>query len=224
MNRFPEITNCNELMNAIHQLGFLPLLESGIPGFNAEAMVAPDCRYVNLPDGGWEWQLWKWKGPAVTEGDCVYGKFFASKAGFISHEWWPHFFNWRRTVAKPIEPASIEETIFFTLREHGSMITRDLRRACGFVGAKMRSRFDSYITRLQMSCHIITEDFVYPRDRHGNEYGWGLALLTTPEQLLDPDLLQCSATPDESYRLIFNHMVELLPFASTAQINRLLKY
>ena len=40
-------------------------------------------------DGGWDWPLWKWKGPIVTEGRCVYGKFFAGKAGFVSKDCWP---------------------------------------------------------------------------------------------------------------------------------------
>ena len=69
-------------------MGFLPLLDSGIAGYSAEDVVDEDCRYVVFTDGGWDWPLWKWKGPIVQEGNCVYGKFFASKAGFISREWW----------------------------------------------------------------------------------------------------------------------------------------
>lgn len=53
------------------------------------------------------------------------------------------------------------------------MITRDLRKACGFDRPKMRGKFDSYITRLQNAGYIVTEDFVYPHDKHGKEYGWG---------------------------------------------------
>ena len=77
------IHHCAELIDAIQQTGFLPLLDSGIAGFSADEMVAPECRYVVLPDGGWDWPLWKWKGPIVTEGRCVYGKFFAGKAGSL---------------------------------------------------------------------------------------------------------------------------------------------
>jgi hypothetical protein len=67
------IHNCPELMDAIQKLGFLPLLTSSILGFSADEMVTPECRYVVRDDGGWEWPLWKWKGPVVTEGNCVYG-------------------------------------------------------------------------------------------------------------------------------------------------------
>lgn len=70
-----------------------PLLDSGIEGFSAEDIVAEDCGYVRLPEGGWDWPLWKWKGEIVQEMPCMYGKFFNKKAGFISQEWWPDFCN-----------------------------------------------------------------------------------------------------------------------------------
>ena len=217
------ISSCDELVECVEQIGFLPLLESGIPGFNAESLVDEECRYMLLPDGGWDWPLWKWKGPAVTEGGCVYGKFFAGKAGFISRAWWPDFCNWRRSSWPVPEVGSIEEAIVATLREHGSLITRDLRRECGFTGPKMRSRFDAYVTRLQMGCRIITEDFVYALDRHGREYGWGLSLLTTPEALLGREACECDRTPADSYDRMAAHLASILPNATPRQIQRLLK-
>jgi hypothetical protein len=208
-------------MEYIQEVGFLPLLDSGIRGYSAEDVVDEDCRYVVFSDGGWDWPLWKWKGPIVTEGRCVYGKFFAGKAGFVSREWWTDLCNYRRKVHPAPAEGSIEEAILLTLMEQGSLITRELRAACGFTGPKMRSRFDSYVTRLQMSCRIVTEDFVYPRDKHNREYGWGWALLTTPEQLLGRDACQCDRTPEESYSRMSAHLRKLLPQASDKQIRRL---
>ena len=210
-------------MELIQQLGFLPLLDSGISGFSADDAVDDDCRYVLLPDGGWDWPLWKWKGPIVTEGNCVYGKFFNKKAGFVSRNWWPDFCNYRRgKFPRPVE-GSIEETILMTLREHGSLITRELRHACGFDGAKMRGRFDGYITRLQMGCYIVTEDFVYPKDRHNKEYGWGWSLLTTPELLMGREICSCERTPEESLKRMFAHLCQVLPGVSQKQILNLLR-
>ena len=217
-----EIYSAAQLMAYIQEVGFLPLLDSGIRGYSAEDVVADDCRYVVFPDGGWDWPLWKWKGPVVTEGNCVYGKFFAGKAGFVSRQWWPHLCNYRRSVHPAPAEGSIEEAILQTLREHGSLITRQLRAACGFTGPKMRSRFDAYITRLQMGCHIVTEDFVYPTDRHGREYGWGWSLLTTPEQLYGREACQCDCTPDESRQLLLTHLRQLLPNATEKQISKLI--
>lgn len=111
-----EIHNCPELIAYIQEIGFLPLLDSGIEGYAAEDVVDEDCRYIVYPDGGWEWPLWKWKGPIVQEGNCVYGKFFAGKAGFISREWWPDFCNYRRSRHPEPTEGSIEEAILLTLQ------------------------------------------------------------------------------------------------------------
>ena len=169
-----DIYNAAQLIECIQQVGFLPLLDSGIWGYSAEEMVTEDCRYVTFPDGGWDWPLWKWKGPIVTEGNCMYGKFFNKKAGFVSREWWPDLCNYRRSQHPVPESGTIEDVILTTLNEHGSLITRQLRSLCGFTGPKMRSRFDAIVTRLQMGCYIVTEDFVYPCDRHNHEYGCSL--------------------------------------------------
>ena len=218
-----EIYSAAGLTAYIQEVGFLPLLDSGVRGFSAEEVVTDDCRYVVFPDGGWDWPLWKWKGPIITESDCVYGKFFAGKAGFISREWWPDFCNYRRHQHPAPSEGSIEEAILFTLQEQGPLITRELRAACGFTGPKMRSKFDSYVTRLQMACRIITEDFVYPTDKHGREYGWGWSLLTTPEQLHGLSSFECSRTPEESFDRILAHFKSLLPQASEKQILKLIK-
>lgn len=218
-----EIYTAAQLMEYIQQIGFLPLLDSGINGYSAEDIVAEDCRYILLPDGGWDWSLWKWKGPIVTEGNCVYGKFFAGKAGFISKQWWGDFCNYRRSTHPVPQEGTIEDAILMTLREHGSLITRELRAACGFTGPKMRSRFDNYVTRLQMGCHIVTEDFVYPRDKRNREYGWGWSLLTTPERLYGNMACHADYSPEESFERLFAHFKNILPAATEQQILKLIK-
>ena len=105
---------------------------------------------------------------------------------------------------------------------NGSMITRELRAACGFNGKGMRSKFDGYLTRLEMATYIVTEDFVYPRDKHNREYGWGWSLLNTPESLYGKDSCHCSRTPEESYQRIFEHIQSILPKATDKQIAKLI--
>lgn len=221
MMKMKEIHSCPQLIEFVQEVGFLPLLNSGIAGFSAEELVDEDCRYVVFPDGGWDWPLWKWKGPVVTEGNCVYGKFFAGKAGFVSRAWWPDFCNYRRSVHPVPEVGTIEDAVLTTLREQGSMITRELRAACGFTGPKMRGKFDAYVSRLQLGCHIVTEDFVYPRDRHNREYGWGWSLLTTPEQLYGKEACHCACSPEESHERLLVHFRKMLPDATERQILKL---
>ena len=217
------IHTCPELMECVRQVGFLPLLESGIRGYAAESLMAEECRFTQFDDGTWEWPLWQWKGSVIREGVCVYGKFFAGKAGFVSREWWPDLYNWRRSQHPVPAEGTVEDGILMTLREQGSMITRDLRAACDFTGKNMRSKFDAYVSRLQMGAYIVTEDFVYPVDKHGREYGFGWALLTTPERQVGKDACLCDRSPEESFQRMFDHLHDLLPDATETQITKLLR-
>ena len=221
MNKFPVVSSAAELMNLIDEVGFLPLLDSGIYGFSAEEIVDEDCRYVGFADGGWDWPLWKWKGQIVTEMPCLYGKFFNKKAGFISKAWWGDFCNYRRSKFPYPSGDSIEGSILDTLRSTGSLITRELRSACGFNGKGMRSRFDGYVTRLQMATYIVTEDFVYPSDKRGREYGWGWSLLNTPEALYGKEACSKSCTAEASFQRLVSQFRKILPDATEKQILRL---
>jgi hypothetical protein len=152
---------------------------------------------------------------------CLYGKFFNKKAGFISKEWWGDFCNYRRSKLLHPSDDSIEGTILDTLRATGSLITRELRAACGFNGKGMRSKFDGYITRLEMATYIVTEDFVYPRDKHGREYGWGWSLLNTPEALYGKEACTKDCPPEESFERLVGQFRKILPSATDRQILKL---
>lgn len=217
------IYNCPDLEDAIEAWGILPLLPVGIPGWSAEEQAAEECQYTPSPEGGWEWPLWKWKGGAIQETGCAYGKFIMGKAAFISKRLWPDFCNWRRYVSPKIAEGSIEENILFALEENGSMITRDLRKVCGFDGPKMRGKFDAYVTRLQNAGYIVTEDFVYPQDKNGKEYGWGWALLTTAVHRFGKEACSPQRTPAESHDILMGHLRHILPDVGDALMERILK-
>lgn len=219
---YPVLHSGAELAAFIDEIGLLPLLRSGVEGWSAEEMVDDDCGYTTLPDGGWEWPLWEWKGSVIQESGCAYGKFFMGRAGFVSRHLWPDFCNWRRHSCRPPEEGSIEEAVLFTLETNGEMITRELRSACGFTGTKMRSRFDRYVTLLEKGCRIVTKDFVYPHDRHGRQYGWGWSLLTTPELLFGRDACHTQHTVRQSHDILLAHLRRIVPQADESILLRIL--
>lgn len=219
-----KILTCDQLIEYVHEIGFLPLLNIGIEGWSAEQVVDKSCQYTKLPNGSWEWKLWKWKGMVLQESGCAYGRFFLGNAGFISSQCWPDFCNWRRHNRPMPELDSVEGLILQTLKENGgSMTTRQLRTACGFVGTKMRGKFSTYISHLEAACRIVTEDFVYSHDKQGKEYGWGLAMLTTPELRFGRDECQASCSPEESYQRLKSHFHKVLPTFPDKLIESILK-
>ena len=128
----------------------------------------------------------------------------------------------KETKMSPEQQEKMTQEVVASLQSSGSLITRELRAACGFTGKGMRSKFDGYLTRLEMATYIVTEDFIYPRDKHNHEYGWGWSLLNTPEDLYGKEACQCNRTPLESYQRIFKHLKEILPDASDKQIIKLI--
>ena len=54
INDLSKASSCSELSELVQQVGLLPLLDSGITGYSADALVEDDCRYVILRDGGWD--------------------------------------------------------------------------------------------------------------------------------------------------------------------------
>ena len=87
----------------------------------------------------------------------------------------------------------------------------------------MRSRFDAYLTRLEMGGYIVTEDFIYPHDRHEQEFGWGWSLLTTPENLFGKESCHSSLSPQESYERMLGQFRKILPDESETTFRTLLK-
>lgn len=217
-----SIHEYSDLTDLIETVGFLPLLGNTVPGFSAEDLADADCCYHRYSDGSWDWPLWSWKGPAVRGIPCVYGKFFDGKAGFVSMTWWPDLMNYRRSLYPEPEENSVERMILEILQLNGAMITRDLRKACGFTGGNMRSRFDHYVTRLQMECRIVTEDFVYPVDKHGQRYGFGWAQLNTPENAVK-NVRPCRRSPQASLDRMLQHLRRVLPHAEERSLRKLLE-
>ena len=215
--------SCPELIDYINETGFLPLLSMDINGWSAEEVVDEDCQYTRLPDGGWEWPLWEWKGAILQESGCAYGKFFKDKAAFISREWWPDFCNYRRSVYPYPEAGSIEESILDVLKKRRK--PDNPRAACcvRIHGTKDAEPFRCiYHPSGNGRLHRYRRLYLSPRS-HGKEYGWGWSLLTTPETLFGREACHPDRTPQESRERILRQLKKILPDTSEKIYDILLK-
>ena len=86
-----ELRSAEDLERAVLKLGFLPFFKNRIEGFSVEEMTPPELWFAEGTDGPWEW-----KGPVVRNWNCIYGKLFGGRAGYVSLEWLPDLANCRR--------------------------------------------------------------------------------------------------------------------------------
>lgn len=212
-----------DLIHAVNELGFLPLFENSIPGFSVEENVDPTVWFGSEP-GPWEW-----KGPVIRETGCAYGKFFEQKAVFISKEWFPDFANYRRDgydfdarFDDGLAPFRDME-LYDLLDETAPILTGDLRDK-GQYRKGGKKGFENIITRLQAQCYVLISDFKYKKDKHGRQYGWGVAEYSTPEKFMGEDFVSrvYQRPPEESYARVLAHLREMLPGVEEAALRKIL--
>ncbi len=216
-----QINSPDDIIQKVDELGFLPFFANKIPGFSIEEHTPPTLWYCNEDKGSWEWAVWKWKGPIITQQQLPYGKFLNNKALFVSHEWFPHLVNAKRNTA----PLSYDEqNVLTAITSNESLLTTEIREYCGFAhkqpslsndllpNQQFKSpSLDSILTRLQMACQIIISNFEYKIDKHGKPYGWGVARYSTPEIFFADWFELPQLSPQESATKIFNHLTSLFP-------------
>lgn len=218
--KFKQIKSAEELIQTVETLGFLPFFRNSIEGFSVEEMCPEELWFTDI-EGPWEW-----KGPVARSKRCIYGKFFNSKAGFISYEWMPHFLNYRRNgydfdsrCDEGIAPHK-DKLLFEAVLNSGIILSKDLKKQCGF-----EKGFDTVVTRLQMQGYICIADFKYMQDKYGKTYGWGVAQYTTPEYLFGYDFITSAykCEPEDSGKKILSAIQNLFPNESEEQLLKLIK-
>ncbi|MCI6619069.1 MAG: hypothetical protein MSD82_09455 [Prevotella sp.] len=235
-----SIQSPEALEHLIHEMGFLPFFMNDIPGFSVSEFMAPDYWFPDEGDG-----VWEWKGPVIIEGGFAYGKFFNGKAGFISMDWFPDFVNYRRSIYRL---STEEQTMLDLLKEHQTLLSKDLKRLCGYTKSRTQTvrnpiarqvepsgmvqpkqpkdrkeSFERAITRLQMGTYVVTADFEYNYDKQGKRYGWGVSRYCTPEAFFgEESFTGLEREPSESCRRLFRHLETLLPWATNQQITHLI--
>lgn len=223
------IHSAEEAIAYVNKVGFLPLFKNDIPGFSLEEHTAPD--YWWSEDAGRD--PWVWREQIARSGKAVYGKFFEKKAGFISLQWLPVFANYRRDgydfdalYEDGKAPMKHKQIMRNFLEEHAdaSIMSNELKQLAGF-GAGGEKGFDGAITTLMMQLYLCNCDFQKRKNKKGEEYGWNVAVYTTPEHLWGYEAVTADfkKDPQESKKQIAWQMKKLYPEASEKQILKAIK-
>lgn len=214
-----------DLLDAVESFGFVPLFRNSIPGFSIEEHTAPEVWFSDEEDG-----VWEWKGPVIRETGCAYGKFFEKKAAFVSREWFSELANYRRDgydfdARFDDGLASYQDRMLYELVDKNApILSKDLKRI-GNYRKGGRKGFDTCMNRLQEQCYVIISDFVYETDKHGRQYGWGVAEYSTPEKFMGSDFTESvyRRSPCQSYERICDHINGLLANTDAEMIRKFLK-
>lgn len=225
----PEcIHTVEEAIEYINKVGFLPLFKNDIPGFSLEERTVPQHWWSENP----ERDPWEWREIIAGSGQVAYGKFFDKKAGFISKEWLPYFVNYRRDgydfdALWDDEKASIRQKkimdLFAEENDDAELYSYEVKQNAGF-GKKGEKNFEGTMTELEMKLYLCIRDFRKRKNKKGENYGWAIAVYSTPEHLFGYDYVTCaySETPKESWEKIVAHMNDIYPIATEAQIRRVI--
>lgn len=223
------MTSPDDVANAVRRFGFLPFFAGEVEGFSIEEMVHPDYWFPDDREG-----VWEWKSVVIASTDCAYGKFYRNKACFVSTELFVDLLNYRRSL---VTLRSAERDVLDTIAAHESLTSTEAKKFCGFSTrrtspkggvpseaeqqGRTKSSFDAIITRLQMSCWLLTATFEYKYDRQGRNYGWGIARYCTPEAFFGAERLVVGCSPEESRRRLEQHFLQLEPNLTSKQLYHL---
>lgn len=214
----------DNLINAVQQMGILPLFQNSLSGFSVEEHVAPSAWFSDEPG------VWEWKGPVIQEAGCAYGKFFEKKAAFISTEWFPDFANYRRDgydfdARFDDGLASYKDKQLFDLVDARAPVLSKTVKQEGNYRKGGTTGFDTSMNRLQAQGYVVISNFVYMKDRYGKEYGWGVAEYSTPEKLFGEAFTNVvyQRQPEESFQRILEHLHTILPDVSDKSLRSFLK-
>ena len=218
--RFSCVHSADELAELVSGIGILPFFTCGIPGWSLEENIDPSVWFTSQ-EGPWEW-----KGQLAREKRIVYGRFFQNKNAFVSLTCFPDLCNYRRDgydfegrcddhlVPHP------DKLLMSWMERNAPAVSKVARRSCGVVKG-----YDAALTRLQMQTFLINRDFVYDTDKHGKPYGWGNALLDTPERFLGQEIVDAAGMykPAESLERIVRWLHGWMPDIEPDALRRALK-
>ena len=216
-----QINTFDELMETVDREGFLPLFRNGIRGFSVEDKTRNAGWWTGLE----QIDPWEWRALAARSAEVAYGKFFDGRAGFISTEWFPAFANWKRdgydfdALFEDGKATMRQKKIMDLFMNGEELFSFEAKRKAGF-GKEGERNFEGTLTSLEKASYLVIRDFRRRVNKKGGEYGWHIAVLTSPENIWGYEAVTAdySEEPAVSKQRITDHLLSLYPQAGEADI------
>ena len=199
---------------AVEEIGLLPLFKSKAAGWSVEEMYPQAKWWTGTEDDPWSLRI-----SLAADPDIIYAKLFDSKAGFVHRRFYADLLNLRRdgydfdTLVDEGRVPLKERKLMQAVEEAGGAeFSHVLKRSAGFMKGGLTG-FDAVSASLQQKCYLLVSGFGRKRDRFGQEYGWEIGLLDTPERRFGPDFIEnaYSVEPDESLDRLLSHLSRFFP-------------
>lgn len=210
----------------IESIGMLPLFRSRVPGFSVEE-IFPQARWWT----GGEDDPWALRTALAADPDVVYAKLFDKKAGFVHRRLYADLLNLRRDgydfdalVDEGRVPLKERRLMQAAFSAGEARFSHELKRMAGFEKGGL-SGFDAVSASLQQKCYLLVQGFGRKRNRMGEEYGWEIGLLDTPERRFGTDYIEKAyeREPEESLELLLRELRAALPGADASSLEALLR-
>lgn len=214
-----------DLIDLINQVGFLPLFKNDVPGFSVEERTMPDYWW----SGDEARDPWEWRRVIAAEGDIAYGKFFQKKAGFISKNWFSYFINVRRDgydfdarYADQLAKHKCKKIMDLFL-DKDELYSFEIKKLANY-GKNGEKNFDGMLTELQMQTYLVVKDFRKKKNKAGEDYGWSVAVYSTPEQMWGREYVteKYHTKPNECREKLTAYMKQLYPQVTDKQLQKII--
>jgi len=172
---------------------------------------------------------WEWRMRVLEERwDIAYAKVFFKTSGFITREWYPHFYAVRRngeSFEDVYERGGISHTAkrIYDIVRDGHVALHEIKALGGF-GKEDKSSFDRAMVDLQMGMFITMTGRMQKKNKYGIEYGWNSTVFTTVENFwAERDFKIPELDAEESYEKIRQQILLLNPTAEEKTIRKFIE-
>ena len=160
--------------------------------------------------------------------DIAYSKMFFKTSGFITKDWYPHFYAVRRngeSFEEAYERGAVSHTAkrIYDIVSGGDVALHEIKALGGF-GKAEKSQFDRAMMELQMGLFITLTGRQQKKNKYGIEYGWNSTVFATVENFWAERGVEIPALDaDESYEKIREQILRLNPAAEEKTIRKFIR-